>query len=55
MKATEEFKNYRCVVLGISKKDFRELQAGKDVDVSSAVVAKFPNLFKKEIKHGSTK
>ena len=47
MKATEEFKKYRCAVLGISKKDFRDLQAGKDVDVDPKIVKKYPLAFTK--------
>ena len=50
VKATKEFKNYRCIVLGLDKKDFRALQAGKAVKVDKEIINKFPGLFKEEKK-----
>ena len=50
VKATKLFKDYRCVVLGLEKKDYRALQAGKAVKVDKEIINKFPKLFKEEKK-----
>ena len=54
VKATKEFNDYRCNVLGLDKKDFRALQAGKVVEVKSELVKKYPQIFKvdKGVKDG---
>ena len=56
-KATELFKHYRNAVLGLDKKDFRALQAGKAVNVDKELIDKYPYLFEevsktKEVKNG---
>ena len=34
VKASELFKDYRCLVLGLDVKDFRALQDGKEVEIT---------------------
>lgn len=57
VKATKEFKFYRNQVLGLSKKDFRALQAGQSVEIEEKLINKYPELFikdeKKVVKNGS--
>jgi len=55
VKATKEFKDYRCIVLGLNKKDYRDLQSGKSVKVEKDIVDKFPHLFIKDkaVKNGN--
>ena len=50
VKASKEFKDYRCQVLGLQKKDFRDLQAGKAVKVDDKILKKYPQCFIKEKK-----
>ena len=46
VKANKEtFKYYRCVALGINKKDFRKLQKGDEADVDEKIVKKYPHAF----------
>lgn len=45
MKVTWANKQYRNKVLGLDKKDFRDLQKGKVVDVKKDIVASFPDAF----------
>ena len=47
MKATELFKDYRWLVFAdkMTKEEYRDLQAGKDVKVSPELVRKYPLLF----------
>ncbi len=61
VKATKEFKDYRCIVLEIEKKDYRKLQAGEAVKVDQKIIDKYPHLFseidslkkEKAVKHGN--
>ena len=61
VKASRDFQFYRLAVFGgeMKKEDYRELQAGKEVDVSASLVKKYPNIFevdkppKKEVKDGN--
>ena len=46
VKATEEFLNYRNAVLGLPKKDFRALKAGKIVSIPVSLYKKNPGLYK---------
>ena len=50
--ASENFKHYRNAVLGLDKKDFRALQAGKVVDVKADIVKKYNTAFIKNLKEG---
>ena len=43
--ASKTFNTYRNAVLGLDKKDFRDLQAGKIVDVKPETVKKFNTAF----------
>jgi len=47
VKATKLFKTYRCAVLGLDKKDYRALQAGKAVKVDKKIIDKYPQCFAK--------
>lgn len=51
VKATNEFKKYRCQVLGLDKKDYRTLQANKDVAIPIEIYKKYRIVFK-EVKDG---
>ncbi len=60
MKATLEFNTYRFAVFGdlMTIKQFRDLQAGKDVEIKKELVKKYPRLFvegkkNKEVKDGN--
>lgn len=54
--ASQVFNTYRNAVLGLDKKDFRNLQKGKVIDVKKELVDRNPDAFieTKEIKDGST-
>ena len=52
VKASVKFNTYRCVALGLDKKDFRALQAGKTVDIEKKLVEKHPRAFI-EVKDGN--
>ena len=61
VKASRDFQFYRLMVFGgeMKKGDYRDLQAGKEVDVSESLIKKYPNIFevdkppkKKEVKNG---
>lgn len=45
VKAGDKLHQYRLIVLGIEKKDFRELQKGGIVDIKPEIVSKFPEAF----------
>ncbi len=55
--ASPVFNTYRNAVLGLGKKDFRDLQKGKVVSVDKETIDVHPFAFieVKEAKHGSTK
>ena len=59
VKATEQFKHYRNASLGLDKKDFRKLQAGKEVDIPKSKYDEYPHIYKvfkvgaEEVKHGN--
>ena len=55
MKVTKEFNQYRWAPFAehMTKEEFRDLQAGKDVKVDPKVAKKYPHLFKKELKNGN--
>ena len=61
VKAKEDFKYYRCNVLGLEKKDFRALQAGKIVDIDKELYNKYSYLYEiqkeaqKEVKKNGDK
>ena len=63
MKVTagENFNQYRNIVLGLDKKDYRALQSGKIVEITKAQLDKCPNAYievknlKEEVKDGSIK
>ena len=50
MKATKLFKQYRLQVFSnlMTKKEYRDLQAEKDVNVKKEAIAKYPQLFYEE-------
>lgn len=57
VKATKEFNNYRCNVLGLKIEDFRALQASKIIDIEKDKIKERPYLYmiikeKKEDKDG---
>jgi len=47
VKASALFKDYRNQVLGLPKKDYRDLQAGKLVKVDEKILKKYPQCFVK--------
>jgi len=51
VKASELFNTYRCVALGLDKKDFDALGNGKTVDIKKELYDKHPQAFK-EVKDG---
>ena len=54
MIATKLFNSYRLKVFGklLTRKEFRDLQAGKDVKVDKKLVDKYPYLFEEKISKG---
>jgi len=52
VKAEEDFKYYRNMVLKLDKKDFRALKAGKIVDINKSKIDDYPYLYK-EVKDGN--
>ncbi len=56
VKASPNFNKYRCIVLGLEKKEFRELGKGDIVDIAKAKVDAHPEAFieAKGVKDGST-
>lgn len=58
VKATEQFKHYRNASLKLDKKDFRKLQAGKEVDIPKSKYDEYPHIYTQvkgaeEVKNGS--
>jgi len=55
--ASPSFNQYRMIVLGLEKKEFRDLQKGKVIDVKKDLVDKNPDAYieVKGAKDGSTK
>ena len=51
VKATDEIRKYRCVAIGISKKDFRALQQGKEALIPNSLLKKYK--FFQEVKDGN--
>ena len=45
VKATADLFKYRNLVLGLSKKQFRDLQAGKVVKISESDFDKYPKCY----------
>lgn len=45
VKANNNFKDLRNLVLGLEKKDFRALQAGKEVEITKSLYDKFKKYF----------
>ena len=54
-KAKEDFKYYRNAVLKLPIKDFRDLQAGKVVDISKEKYEEYPHIYElnKEVNNGN--
>ena len=57
VKASGTFYQYRLKALGIDKKDFRKIQEGKTVDITTEAFKKCKAAYVevKEVKDGSTK
>ena len=58
VKAKDDFRYYRNQVLGLDIKDFRNLKAGKIVDISKDKIDEYPYLYeivkevRQEVKNG---
>ena len=52
VKATEKFKYMRNASLKLDKKDYRKLQAGKEVEISKDKFEKYPDIWV-EVKDGN--
>ena len=52
VKATEKFKYMRNASLKLDKKDYRKLQAGKEVEISKDKFEKYPDIWV-EVKYGN--
>ena len=45
VKASDKFKHYRNASLKLDKKDFRKLQAGKEVDIPKSKYDEYPHIY----------